>query len=207
MAGASVKGILLGNKAPLIISAALTIFGWYFTTIAGYLSNETAVQVSQATGPEGTGLTIQNVSINKTALNQIFLIRCADNTNCLQSLQDGPTPEFGRFEAVAPYAIDGNRLCNTSQRSIQFSLTLPPGGQAKVRFKPSGTGTKVFFQGRASTPCQTDKIEGADTQVFVGSSVTVFFLSNFLIFFLVSFALLAVLFLAAIVRLMAGWKS
>lgn len=197
----SSRAILLGDKIPLIVTLALTAFGWYFTTIASYFSDQTALHISKEEQGGTTRYVIENISISRLAENQLFDIRCLGTTTCFRSVAVRGETKFGAVRPVAPFAVKANYPCYQDEQSFSFTLTLPPEAKAIVDVYSEFNQNQIYFSGRTKEPCASGIIDAADTRILLGASVTSIFLSYFMHFYIISIAVLIVVFVFTLYKL------
>jgi hypothetical protein len=198
----SSRAILLGDKIPLIVSVGLTAFGWYFTTIASYFSDQTALHISKEEQGATTRYVIENISISRLAENQLFDIRCVGTTVCFKPVIIDGEKRSGAVHPVAPFAVKANNPCYQDEHSFSFTVTLPPEAKAIVDVYSEFKQNQIYFVGRTQTPCASGVTDAADTRILLGLSVTAIFLTYFIHFYILSIAVLIVVFIFTLYRLL-----
>jgi hypothetical protein len=193
------RSILLGDKSPLIIATALTIFGWYVNSISTYFGSQTIISISATTGASSDSYTVKNISVNKSADKLVFQITCKSGTDCLAPR--GSATNFGSIEQIAPFAALDNAVCFQSAGSFQAEVSLPPAAQVRlVVNKRANTQTEIFLVGQASAAgCTTVSL--AQVRIEQEPSTIAFLLQNFVTYFFGSIIVLVVVFLVTLWRL------
>jgi hypothetical protein len=190
--------LLLGDKSPLFIAIALTIFGWYVDSISKYFTDQAIIYVSPTKTADRDGYLITNVSLSKPIENVRLLIKCVSSPDCLAAMSD---KRFGQVEQIAPFAAAGNQTCFDNEDSYQAEVSLPPGASARIVVKKkSGGKTSLFLVGRSEQPCDQD-MKPVQMRVEEYPSAIAFLLQNFILYYFISIVVLILVFVITLWRL------
>jgi hypothetical protein len=192
------RSIFLGDKTPLVVAIALTVFGWYIDSISKYFSETPIISVSSTTGDNQDEYLLKNVSINKGVEKLAVQVQCSPISKCLKSI--GSDRKFGVIEQVAPFAAFNNQPCFQDEETYQAQLSLPPSASVRIRVqKAPKTRTQLFVTGHYVLSCDTK----GETAVRVESSPSAIALlmENFFLYYILSIVLLIVVFTITIIRL------
>jgi hypothetical protein len=192
------RSIFLGDKTPLIVAVALTVFGWYVDSISKYFSETPIISVSNTAGDNRDEYLLKNVSINKGVEKLAVQVQCSPISRCLKSV--GEVGKFGVIEQVAPFAAFSNQSCFQNEESYQAQLSLPPSASVRIRVqKIPNTRTQLFVTGHYVKVCE-DKGETA-VRVESSPSAIALLMENFFLYYIVSIVLLIVVFTITIIKL------
>jgi hypothetical protein len=194
------RSLLLGDKTPLIIATALTVFGWYVDSISRYFSDTPVIYVAKAEHDDGDDYLLKNVSISKTIESLAVQVQCLDAPGCLKQRSTTDT-QYGVVQQVAPFA-GGSQTCFQNERTYQAQVTLPPSATVRIRVnKKPGGKTDFFMTGKYGSACLSDTISTAAVRVEVSPSAIAFLLQNFVLYYFISIVVLLIVFLATVARL------
>jgi hypothetical protein len=196
------RSLLLGDKTPLIVAAALTVFGWYIDSISRYFANTPVIYVVKTEQADSDDYVLKNVSINQSVENLGLTVQCLGGAACLRSDSPGPADKHvGVVEQVAPFAM-GSQSCYQDEKSYQAQVTLPPSASVRIHVtkKPQGK-SDLFVIGKYATPCDTGPPSIASVRIETYPSAIAFLLQNFVLYYFVSIVVLVIVFLATIAKL------
>jgi hypothetical protein len=195
------RSLLFGDKTPLIIASALTVFGWYVNSISSYFTDETIIYVSPSKGNVKDEYLIKNVSLKNIAGKVFIQIQCVPFSNCLTAQGDVSENKFGSIEQIAPFAASSTQSCIQNQGSYQAQVDLPPGASVKISVtKKPGTLTDLFIVGQFTQPCDTSAVSSIKIRVEQYPSAIAFLLQNFITYYIASIVLLILVFGVTIAR-------
>jgi hypothetical protein len=191
------KSLFLSDKAPFILSLALSILGWLITTTITNLSDVVIIGVAETVEPGKATLTITNHSTKKSLVGGLITVTCF-GVACFTGSSDGP-----RLHEIAPYAIKGTKVCSNDSENITAMLSLPPSGQIQIETPlKAGSVPKLMFNGL--TPSETSACPTSasslkvDNVWIVGEPSLIIFLLDYYYHLLFGFILLTLVFLIAI---------
>jgi hypothetical protein len=194
----------MGEKSPLIIAIALTVFGWYIDSISKYFSETPIVYVSNTIGNDEDVYVLKNVSINKGVERLAVQVQCAPISKCLKPA--GKDGRFGTIEQIAPFAASSNQSCFQNGESYQAQISLPPAASARIRVnKNSNAKTQLFVTGRYNENCSN--ILEASVRMETYPSAIAFLLENFFLYYVSSIIVLLLVFVITVVKLVVPGVS
>jgi hypothetical protein len=192
--------LLLGDKTPLIVAAALTVFGWYIDSISKYFADTPIIYIVKSDHHDSDDYLLKNISISQTVERLGLQVQCLGGVRCLRQRSPSDT-QFGVIQQVAPFAV-GNQTCIQSEQSYQAQITLPPSATVQIRVtKNPGGKTDLFVTGKYGSTCDNNTIRTAAIRIETYPSAIAFLLQNFVLYYFVSIVVLLVVFLATIAKL------
>ena len=137
------RSILLGDKTPLIIATALTVFGWYIDSISKYFSDTAVIYIVKTEHDDSDDYLLKNISISKSVGNLALQVQCLDGPHCLKQRSPSDT-QHGVVQQVAPFAV-GNQTCFQNEQSYQAQVTLPPSATVRIRVSEAKGESRFIY--------------------------------------------------------------
>ncbi len=150
------------DKAPFILSLTLSILAWLITTAIGNLSDVVILGVDTKRNSEHVTFVVQNHSIGKSLSDAVISFTCLTG-DCLEPLTNNT---YAEQQSVAPYSIQGNKICSSSARNFVAILSLPPTAQARFKTKLKADALPIFgFSGRLAEGVRGCPNSGSELKV------------------------------------------
>jgi hypothetical protein len=194
------RSLLLGDKTPLIVAAALTVFGWYIDSISKYFANTPVIYVVKSEHADSDDYLLKNISISQSVENLGLMVQCIGGLACLRA-DSASDRQFGVVEQVAPFAV-GSQSCFQGEKSYQAQVTLPPSATVRIHVtkKPEGK-SDLFVTGKYGNMCDGGTLSNAAIRIEIYPSSIAFLLQNFVLYYFISIVVLVVVFLTTIAKL------
>lgn len=196
------QSVLAGDKTPLVVALALTIFGWYIDSISKYFSETSVVYVTDKRANEQDEYVLKNVSLGRNVERLAVQIQCIAALNCLRGSGTQAAAAYGAIEQIAPFAAASTQSCFQDSGSYQVQVTLPPGASVRLRVaKNAGAKTELFVAGTYADRCDSPSLSNP-IRIETYPSGIAFLLQNFVLYYFVSIIILIVLFVATIWKML-----
>lgn len=205
------KHLLTSDKAPFVLSIALSVLGWLVTTSIGNLANVIVLGVWAEQHGGLLHVTVRNSSVNRTFVDGVVRLTCLSG-DCLAPIAAGGS--FVQPQEHPPYLIQGNRICSFSSRDIAAVATLPPSARITYTVRPvTGADPPVFgFSGNLKDqelrcPDSGSRLVPENVMIIEGPSLTLFLLEYYNHLLVLSMGIVVLFLIWIVSRSAAGEKT